>query len=506
MKAALYCRLSKEDDKNGITAESESIQNQKALLLKYAQERDWTVTAVFSDEDYSGADRDRPGFRRLLAAARARYFDVLLVKTQSRFTRDMELVEKYLHHDFPLWGIRFIAVLDHVDTGIQGGKKARQINGLINEWYLEDLSENIRAVLDYKRQNGQFIGSFPVYGYQRDPDDRHRLLPDPEAAAVVRQIFAWYLAGEGTKQISDRLNREGIFSPARYKQHRGLLTAPPGEGRWTRTAVSRILRDQQYTGDLVQGKRRKLSYKSKELLTLSPEEWIVVPETHPPLIGKEAFAAVQDRLEAHTRTDGRGQRHPLAGKVFCIACGAPLNRVSVTSAGKRLSYLRCSRHCTDPETCTPHSVRLDRLETAIGSRLRELLQKVCPSAALPEPPRAGPQSPQHWQAEADKAKAEIDRRDQALRQLYLDKASGLISAEQFQSWASAYREEQADWKKRRDVCLARQEESPAVPAPKIPWEEDPLPPALLAAFLDRVSVGERDRRTGEQELQIVWRL
>ena len=152
MKAAIYCRLSKEDeDKIG---ESESIQNQKSMLLQYALENGFDIYQIYSDEDYSGIDRNRPAFNSMLQAASEHRFDVVLAKTQSRFTRDMELVEKYLHGKFMEWGIRFIAVVDHVDTNDTANKKSRQINGLINEWYLEDLSTNVRSVLDHKRERG----------------------------------------------------------------------------------------------------------------------------------------------------------------------------------------------------------------------------------------------------------------------------------------------------------------------------------------------------------------
>lgn len=159
-RCAIYTRLSKEDerkDQNG----SESIQNQRSLLVSYAAEQGWDIYHIYCDEDYSGADSLRPDFNRMIGAARNKEFQILLCKSQSRFTRDMELVEKYIHGLFPIWGIRFIAVADHADTQIRGNKKARQINGLVNEWYLEDLSENIRMVLDLKRRQGQYIGASP---------------------------------------------------------------------------------------------------------------------------------------------------------------------------------------------------------------------------------------------------------------------------------------------------------------------------------------------------------
>lgn len=176
MKAAIYCRLSKEDeDKIG---ESESIQNQKSMLLQYALENGFDIYQIYSDEDYSGIDRNRPAFNSMLQAASEHQFDVVLAKTQSRFTRDMELVEKYLHGKFMEWGIRFIAVVDHVDTNDTANKKSRQINGLINEWYLEDLSTNVRSVLDHKRKEGLFIGSFARYGYCKDPNAKGKLIID----------------------------------------------------------------------------------------------------------------------------------------------------------------------------------------------------------------------------------------------------------------------------------------------------------------------------------------
>ena len=178
-KAAIYCRLS-EEDQNKASAEddSASIQNQKSMLLQYAIQQGWEVFHIYSDDDYTGSDRNRPEFSRLLADAQAHKFDIILCKTQSRFTRELELVEKYIHGLFPLWGIRFVSIVDNADTDNKGNKKSRQINGLINEWYLEDLSTNVRSVLDHKRKEGLFIGSFARYGYCKDPNAKGKLIID----------------------------------------------------------------------------------------------------------------------------------------------------------------------------------------------------------------------------------------------------------------------------------------------------------------------------------------
>lgn len=203
----------------------------------------------------------------MIEGARQKKFQIILCKTQSRFTRDMELVEKYIHCLFPIWGIRFIAVADNADTEVKGNKKARQINGLVNEWYLEDLSENVRMVFDLKRREGQYIGGFPLYGYKKDPADKNKIVIDPEAASVVRRIFQWSREGCGKQRIAVMLNERGIAAPARYKAEHGWTCRYPQQnhsGLWNKTTVSRILRN----GPDIIG-RNQTSFHSKGALVAS---------------------------------------------------------------------------------------------------------------------------------------------------------------------------------------------------------------------------------------------
>ncbi len=343
--AAVYCRLSKEDE-DKTAAESESIRNQRELLLTWAADHGYRVYKVYTDEDYSGVDRARPGFNAMLVDAEQGRFEVILAKTQSRFTRDMELVERYLHGLFPEWGVRFIAVLDHVDTYDPAGKKARQINGLINEWYLEDLSGNVRAVLDHKRHSGCYIASFALYGYRKDPRDHSHLLVDEPAAKVVRRIFALYLDGYGTARIARQLNAEGIPPPSVY---RALQSGTPVEPcLWSKATVRRILSTSTYAGDLEQGRVRKLSYKSKRTLRLPREEWIVVPDTHEAIIDRADFAAVQEQLARRGQgTDKENEPHLLAGLVYCGLCGG---KMELTGSGER-RYFRCRTAQRSRERC-----------------------------------------------------------------------------------------------------------------------------------------------------------
>jgi len=204
--------------------------------------------------------------------------------------------------------VRFVAVADHADTAVKGNKKARQIAGLVNEWYLEDLSENIRAVLDHKRSRGQYIGSFPLYGY-RKADERGRLEIDEEAASVVRRIFAMCLDGMSAYAISHRLNDEGVPNPSAYKREKGLAFRPSaGEEfspKWSKTTVARMLANPMYAGVMVQGTRRKVSYKCEYVASVPKGEWFVVDGTHEGIVDRETFDRVQELLRERRLKVGR---------------------------------------------------------------------------------------------------------------------------------------------------------------------------------------------------------
>ena len=217
-RAAIYCRLSKEDIEKKESDYSESIKNQESMLIEYAKQHNFRIAKIYRDDDYSGLYADRPEFNKLIEDAKLGRFEIVIAKTQARFTRNIEHLERYLHHDFVEWGIRFIGVVDNVDTNVLGNKKARQINGLINEWYCEDLSANIKASFRIKQLRGEFIGSSAPYGYIKDPNNHHRLIPDDYAANVVRFIFSLYLAGMGKSKIARILTEEGVLRPAIYKR------------------------------------------------------------------------------------------------------------------------------------------------------------------------------------------------------------------------------------------------------------------------------------------------
>ncbi len=293
--AAIYCRLSVEDAEKR-AAESESIRNQRALLLGYAKKQGWAVYDIYADEDYSGLREDRPAFQRLLADAEERKFSIILCKTQSRFTRNAGTAEKYLHALFPLWGIRFVTVVDGVDTASHANKKARQINSLVNEWYSEELSENIRAVFRRKMEAGQFLGNYAPYGYRKDPCCRHHLIPDAETAPVVEKIYDLYLSGLSCKMIGERLTAQGIPTPSEMKRARGEDLGRRFSAAWSKGTIRKILQNPVYLGHMVQGKEEKISFKEKKTRELPRNQWIVVEHTHEAIIKEEIFGDVKKRM------------------------------------------------------------------------------------------------------------------------------------------------------------------------------------------------------------------
>lgn len=519
MKAAIYCRLSKEDEYK--IGESESIQNQKSMLIQYAIEKGFDIYQIYSDEDYSGIDRNRPAFNAMIEAASEHKFDVVLAKTQSRFTRDMELVEKYLHGKFIEWGIRFIAVVDHVDTNDTANKKSRQINGLINEWYLEDLSTNVRSVLDHKRKEGLFIGSFALYGYCKDPEAKGKLVVDPEAAEIVKRIFSMALGGIGAHKIARILNDEGIPSPTAYKQMNGIhyhiAEKNRNVGLWSSPTVYQMLHNQTYAGNLVQGRHKKISYKTEKTMWLPKSQWIVVENTHEPIIDMETFETVQMMLKERTRSGAKGEIHPLAKKIVCGCCGSYMEQTGrqPKANGTQRRYVRCRMHQRAPEVCGNKTCTdMNALENAVLERIRAYVADYFDPEKVTLPEQDDPiQQREHARRdELKRLKSEVDRRRKAMQELYLDKVSGLIDTVQFSEMNQTFLEDVKNAETRINILEAeleqQQEETSVVQTQMQRVRElaqvSHLTRELAVLLVHRVVVGTKDPLTGEQKITIEW--
>lgn len=249
-KVAIYCRLSQEDRNKKLKEDdSESIKNQKIMLQEYAKDQEWEIQGVYSDDDYTGTDRNRPAFNKVLELAQHKEIDIVLCKSQSRFARELEIVEKYINGLFLEWGIRFVSITDNIDTAVEGTTVMRQMTGIMDEDYIAKLSRNVKAGLKTKRANGEHTGGLVLYGYKKDPDKKGHLIIDQEAAEIVREVFSLYNQGMGKTAIARELNNRGIPNPTQYKFKQGIAyKKPPSElgTLWKYPAITDMLHNEMY--------------------------------------------------------------------------------------------------------------------------------------------------------------------------------------------------------------------------------------------------------------------
>ena len=434
MRVAIYCRLSEEDrNKQFETDDSNSIQNQKAMLLQYAMEQGWDVYNIYSDDDYTGADRKRPEFNRLLEDAENKKFDVILCKTQSQFTRELELVEKYIHGLFPLWGIRFVSIVDNADTANKGNKKSRQINGLVNEWYLEDMSENIKSVLTNRRQNGFHIGAFALYGYKKDPDQKGHLIIDEEAAAVVREVFTLFSQGMGKTAIARLLNDRGIPNPTEYKRLHGLRYKQPktkNSTLWKYFAISDMLINEIYIGNMVQGKYGSISYKTKQNKPRPKSEWYIVEGTHEPIIDRELWDRVQKMVDERAKPFIVGNIGLFAKKARCANCGYIMR--SHKSHGNH--YLQCANKPVAKDSCIGSYISVDKLEKMVIDEINRLSAEYLDKDELEQNIEFCnnlQEQKKRLITDIEVYNKKIAEYAKGIRDIYMDKVKGLISESDF---------------------------------------------------------------------------
>ena len=373
--AAIYVRLSKEDgDVAGASkAEGNSISNQKELIRDFLKDKeDIVVVSERVDDGYSGSSFERPGFQQMLEDIRRGAVDCVIVKDLSRFGREYIDTGRYIERLFPALGVRFIAVNDHYDS-LRGDGQGDEIlvpfKNLINDAYCRDISVKIRSHLEVKRRNGEFIGAFAPYGYQKDGEDRHRLVVDAYAAGGVRDIFRMKLHGMSQDAIAGKLNRDGILSPMEYKNSRGInfrtafrVKAASG---WSPVAVRRILENEVYIGNLVQGRQSTPNHKVKKSIRKDKGDWVRVEKNHEPVVSERDFAVVQKLLGMDTRTaPDREGVYLLSGIAVCGDCGAPMVRKVSSVNGKRYCYYICSEHKAGG-SCGPHRIPVQALEDAV---------------------------------------------------------------------------------------------------------------------------------------------
>lgn len=380
--AAAYVRLSVED--SGHVGDSDSIGMQQYMLEKYITEQpDMALHAIYTDNGQSGTDFERPGFEHMMDAVRGREVDCIVVKDLSRFGRNYVETGYYLEKIFPYLGVRFVAVNDHYDTEREGSgdELVLSLKNLVNDLYAKDISQKICSALSMKQNKGEFIGSFAAYGYLKSPEDKHKLVIDPEVAEIVREIFRWRLAGDGCHKIAQRLNSMGIESPSMYHYRKGhRKKRPEGAGAiWQGTAIKQITANPVYAGHMAQGKRRKPLYEGTRRGTVSSDEWVIVKGTHEALVSQEIFDRVQEIAEErHIKSCSLQGKYPrteniFKGLVVCAGCGSKMKRhKDVSKSGTARYSFFCRVYVDNPgrQGCVGKWVGEPELTEAVFSALR----------------------------------------------------------------------------------------------------------------------------------------
>lgn len=369
----IYIRLSKEDLKKAKEGkdDSNSVKNQRDLLnefcLRHADE--FRSAEEYVDDGHTGTDANREDFQRLLSDVMKGKVNCVVVKDLSRFARNYSDAGSLIDNLFVQMGVRFISLAENVDSYRDPDSVSNilvPITNVMNDNYCFQTSKKIRQVFDYKRRNGQYIGSYAPYGYVKDPKDKHKLIVDPDAAQVVKLIYSLLLKGTSKRAIGVYLNEHGIPSPSVYKQSKGLPVAVKGScnSMWTGRMIHAILTNPTYAGDLAQGRYRVKSYKVHEIEAVPEEEWVRVANTHEAIIDRETFDMVQSLLKRDTRTSPQGRQvHVFSGFLKCADCGRALTRSSNKNGNV---YYACSTYKNmSRKACTMHSIKHNRLEAAV---------------------------------------------------------------------------------------------------------------------------------------------
>lgn len=505
--AALYIRLSKEDESEG---PSQSVQNQESLLREFVQQHRLNVYDTYIDDGWSGTSFDRPAFQRMITDIEEKKVNMVITKDLSRLGRDYILTGHYMERYFPEHRVRYISLLDGIDTGVDStANDITPFRAIMNDMYAKDISKKIKSVKRDKQRKGLFIGGKPVYGYKMHPTEKNKIVIDEEVAPIVRRIFALALSGMSCRNIAALLNQEGVPTPATYAN---LPVAKPGPytGLWSSERISDMLQNETYLGNMVQGRSVKISYKSKKCLKQDPANWVVVEGTHEPLVDAETFQKVRMLVNSRKHTRSRTYDFLLKGLIFCHECGYPLAVLNRKNArGEDVLYFVCRTYqrFTKAGVCTCHSIKEKTVTDAVVAKVREVCQAYLnPEELLPiaeeAVENAGKQS--SLESELQALQSKIDSLTANLDRMYTDRLSGLLPEADFQRIFSRIKLEREQLEEKQQELELRQ---------KSPVRSEDRARELVQRFIETagesrellVSLIERVELTKDKEVIIKFR-
>lgn len=464
---AIYLRLSRDDEDIDGSAkrESDSISSQRELARSFVREQpDMELFDIYIDDGYSGANFDRPDFKRMMADIENGNVNCVVVKDLSRFGRDYIEAGRFIQKTFPAFSVRFIAITDHYDSLTADQSTTSlviPVKNFVNDSYCQDISEKVKSHQKIKREKGKFIGAFAVYGYQKDHDDKNKLVIDEYAAKIVKNIFTWKLDGMSNLAIAKRLNENGIFSPLEYKKSHGEHYATGFHvgivSKWSAVAVKRILTNEIYTGTMVQGKREKVNYKVDKILEKPESEWFKVEGTHEAIVSKEDYQNVQRLLKVDTRAGkGKEKAHIFSGLLFCGDCKEPMVRRMNRYKGTEKIYYICSTR-NRSEGCSRHSISEADLKKVVFRIIQsqvELLIDVNRQMQYLQTKEMNFEDVVGFDKEITRLRNEQKKYLELRAGLYEDLKTGIITQTDFKNFSAIYEKQYVETEK----ALTRQED------------------------------------------------
>lgn len=520
---ALYCRLSRDDELQG---PSNSIQNQKTILERYAGDHGLVPYQFFIDDGWSGANFERPDWKRLVAAVEAGEVRTVVVKDMSRVGRDYLQTGFYTEVLFREKGVRFIAISNNIDSDDAGSNEFAPFLNIMNEWYVRDCSRKIKTVFRAKGMSGKPLTSQPPYGYLKDGNGMFVI--DPETAPVVRQIFALSLAGTGPTQIARILTEQEIPTPGTLEYRRSGTTRryyPGYECKWATNTVCHILERREYIGDTVNFKTEKVSYKVKTSVLNPEEKQMVFEGTHEPIIDRASWERVQNLRKQRRRPTRLGEPGMFSGLLVCADCGSILNQQRRHTGKVHQDCYLCGAYKRRTADCTAHHIATSTLVAGVTENLRSITDY----ASLHEAEFA--RLLQAQTAAVDKRKAAARRRELEAaekrldqlgvicRRLYEDKAMGSVSEGQYAEWSASYEQERTGLKARVAELQAEAGRAREAAANVGKFMEtvrkytdfEELTPTMLREFIDKIVVHEAEGHDGSrrgkhrtQEIEIYY--
>lgn len=455
-RVAIYIRLSKEDLDKAETTDSLSVNNQKSVLTEYVKKNGYTLVDVYIDDGYTGTNFDRPAFKKMINDIENEKIDMVVTKDLSRLGRDYIATGEYVEKYFPLHNVRYVALLDGIDTFLDTcNNDIAPFKAVINDMYSRDNSRKIRTALKTMQKKGKWVGGCTPFGYMKDPEDKNHLVPDPKEAPIVKEIFRLAENGLTYYQIKDKFTQENIPTMCMLRDNK-RVGEMSRQGIWCSKTIKGILSNELYLGDMVQNRRSRISYKIRRIVPNKKEEWIIVENTHEPLVDRQTFDKVQEILKNCKVRANKEIYRLLDGILFCGDCK---HKISICKPRKdNRTYIVCNyyRMYSKQHLCTSHSFNYDTLEEIIINKLKEIFKKCLNDSTTFQKAKlyyqnANKQNDKYTRY--DEIEKEIIKKKDQNDKMYLDKLDGKINEEMFLRISAKLNDEISKLEKEKETLL-----------------------------------------------------